>query len=65
MIRVYVGDGKIRNRASAEYFFRWIDKLHIMAGAWPWRRSDWEKQHVFAQFEEARRVYERLASEAR
>ena len=65
MIRVYVGDGKIRNRASAEYFIRWIDKLHTMAGAWPWWRSDLEKQHVLAQFEEAQKIYERLAAEAR
>jgi Tol biopolymer transport system component len=65
MIRAYVGDGKIRNRASAEYFIRWIDKLHAMADAWPWWRSDLEKQHVFAQFEEARKIYKRLAAEAR
>ncbi|HZT33307.1 MAG TPA: CehA/McbA family metallohydrolase [Bryobacteraceae bacterium] len=64
-IRVYVGDQKIRNRESAEYFIRWIDKLHAMADAWPWWRSDAEKRHVFAQFDEARAVYERLAGEAR
>lgn len=64
-IRVYVGDGKIRNRMSAEYFIRWIDKLHALADAWPWWRSDTEKQHVFGQFDEAKRIYERLAAEAR
>ncbi|PYT26701.1 MAG: hypothetical protein DMG57_20670 [Acidobacteria bacterium] len=64
-IRVYVGDQLIRNRESAEYFIRWIDKLHKMADEWPWWRSDAEKQHVFSQFDEARRIYERLASEAR
>jgi hypothetical protein len=64
-IRVYVGDGKIRDRGSAEYFIRWIDKLHTLADAWPWWRSDAEKQHVFAQFDEAKRIYERLAAEAR
>jgi TolB protein len=64
-IRVYVGDGKIRDRASAEYFIRWIDKLRALADAWPWWRSDAEKQHVFAQFDEARKVYEKLAGEAR
>ena len=64
-VRVYVGDGKIRDRDSAEYFERWIDKLHGMTAEWPWWRSDAEKQHVFAQYEQARRVYERLAGEAR
>jgi hypothetical protein len=63
-VRVYVGGQKIRNRASAEYFIRWIDKLRQMAEAWPWWRSQQEKDHVFAQFDEARRVYERLAREA-
>jgi len=47
------------------YFIRWIDKLHAMAGKWPWWRSAAEEQHVFAQLDEARRVYEKLAAEAR
>jgi hypothetical protein len=64
-VRVYVGDAPIRSRASAEYFLRWIDKLQRMAGEWPGWRSEKEKVHVFAQFEEARQVYRRLASEAR
>ncbi|MCW5979912.1 MAG: CehA/McbA family metallohydrolase [Bryobacteraceae bacterium] len=64
-IRVYVGDRKIRNRASAEYFIRWIDKLQAMAGEWLWWRSEKEKEKVFAQLDEARRVYRRLADEAR
>src|SRR4030095_15318188 len=33
--RVYVGSQKIRNKDSAEYFIRWIDKLQTMAAAWP------------------------------
>jgi hypothetical protein len=64
-IRVYVGDQKIRNRASAQYFVRWIDKLRRMAEAWPWWRSDAERTHVFAQFAEAKRIFERRASDAR
>ncbi len=60
-IRVYVGDGKIRNKASAEYFLRWEAKLRGMALAWPWWRSTKEKDHVLAQFDEARRVYAELA----
>ena len=63
-IRVYVGDEKIRSRESAEYFTRWIDKLRSMAEAWPWWRSDREKNHVFGQFDEARRKYAQLAAEA-
>ena len=64
-VRVYVGDQKIRSRESAEYFVRWIDKLRGMAEAWPWWRSAKEKDHVFAQFDEARKVYTRLAGESR
>jgi hypothetical protein len=63
-IQVYRGDRKIRNRASAEYFLQWIDKLQSMAAAWPWWRSEKEKQHVYGQFEEARGVYRKLAAEA-
>mgnify|MGYP005847796015 CR=1 FL=1 len=65
VIRVYVGEEKIRNRESAEYFMRWIDKLGGMAEEWPWWRSEREKSHVLSQFAEARAVYERLAQEAR
>ncbi len=64
-VRVYVGDGKIRNAESARYFQRWIDKLDGMAQAWPWWRSEGEQRHVRGQFGEARRVYERLEQEAK
>ena len=63
-IRVYVGSQKIRNKDSAEYFIRWVDKLQTMAAAWPGWRSDKERDHVFGQFEEARQIYQRLALEA-
>jgi hypothetical protein len=63
-IRVYVGNRSIRNRESAEYFIRWIDRLHQMAAEWPWWRSEAEKRHVFSQFDQARSVYEKLAQEA-
>jgi Tol biopolymer transport system component len=63
-VRVYVGDRPIRNRESAQYFIRWIDKLRSMAEEWLWWRSQAEKDHVFSQLAEARKVYERLASEA-
>jgi hypothetical protein len=65
VIRVYVGDGKIRNRESAEYYIRWIDKLRTMSEAWPWWRSEKEKAHVLAQYAEARAVYVQRASEAK
>jgi hypothetical protein len=63
-IRVYVGEEKIRDRDSAEYFIRWIDKLKVMTGQWPWWRSQAEKDHIYSEYEQARRVYERLAEEA-
>jgi hypothetical protein len=64
-IRVYIGDGKIRNRASAEYFIAWIDKLRKLAEPWPGWRSQTEKDKVFAQFENAKAVYAQRAREAR
>jgi hypothetical protein len=64
-IRAYVGSQKIRNRESAEYFIRWIDKLQRMAESWPGFRSQKERDHVFGQFREARLIYERFAVEAR
>ena len=64
-IRVYVGDQKIRNRESAQYFVRWIDQLRTMAEAWPWWRSQKEREHVFSQFDQARNVYEALANATR
>ena len=63
-IRIHVGDQKIRSRASAEYFMRWIDKLRGMAKAWVGWRSEAETSHVLGQLDEARGVYERLAAEA-
>jgi TolB protein len=63
-IRVYAGSKKIRNRASAEYFIRWIDKLQPMAAKTIGWRSQQEKDKVFAQLSEARRVYKQLAAEA-
>jgi|TARA_Y100000294_G_scaffold101983_1_gene94725 hypothetical protein len=61
---VHVGDQPVRSRAAAEYSLRWIDKLQELADAWPGWRSDPERAHVFAQFEQAREIYRRLAAEA-
>jgi hypothetical protein len=63
-VRVYVGDQKIRSRASAEYFIQWLDKLRGMAENWPGWGSQAERDHVFAQIAEARKRYEQLANEA-
>lgn len=63
-IRVYVGQEKIRDRQSAEYFQRWIDKLSDLTRQWPWWHSDAQRKHVFEQYEAARQIYQRLAAEA-
>jgi hypothetical protein len=63
-VRVLTGDRRIRDRTSAEYFLKWLERLTRMAQQWPWWRSDAERRHVLAQFEEAFRVYRRLAEEA-
>jgi Tol biopolymer transport system component len=60
-IRVYTGDRKIRNRASARYFVAWIEKLRGTAVEWPFWRSQKEKDHVLGQFDEAKGIYEKLA----
>lgn len=52
-----IGEQPIRNPAAAEYGLRWIDNLQAQAEAWPGWRSEAEKAHVFAQFEQARQVY--------
>ncbi len=52
-----VGNQAIRNPQSVDYAIRWIDKLQELADAWPGWRSETEKSHVFAQFEEARQLY--------
>ena len=61
---IIVDGAPIRDRASAEYGIRWVDKLTEMALEWPGWRSQAEIDHVLAQFQEARMVYERLADGA-
>jgi TolB protein len=56
-IYVYVGGVPIRNKESADYFVRWIDRLKTMAEQHSGWRSDKEKQHVLAQLQEARDIY--------
>ncbi|MFV1987826.1 MAG: CehA/McbA family metallohydrolase [Gemmatimonadota bacterium] len=54
----------IRDAAGADYGLRWIDELQRQAEEWPGWRTDAEKAHVYAQFDEARAVYRRLRAEA-
>ena len=61
---IAVGGQPVRSRESAEYCLKWIDLLQKQAAAWPDWRSDKEKAHVFAQFDEARAIYRRLLTEA-
>ena len=63
-IFVYVGGQPVRNRESADYFVRWIDKLTRMAAEHPGWRSEQEKQHVLAQFKEAQEIYRKRGAEA-
>jgi hypothetical protein len=61
---VTVGQRPVRSRAAAEYCLKWIDKLQTMAEAWPGWRSQKEKDHVYAQFDEARTIYRKFLQEA-
>ncbi len=63
-IYVVAGGRRIRNKTSADYFVRWIDKLIAMASAHSGWRSDKEREHVLQQFREAREVYVQRGSEA-
>ncbi len=61
---VYCGDQPIRSREDAEYFIRWIDDITQQAIRHPGWRSEREREHVLAQFREARAVFEQRAEEA-
>ena len=61
---VTVGGRPVRDRAAAEYCLKWIDKLQQLSEAWPGWRSQKEKDHVYAQFNEARAVYRKFLQEA-
>jgi TolB protein len=61
---VTVGDRPVRSTTAANYCLKWIDKLQEMAEKWPGWRSQKEKAHVYAQFDEARAVYRRFLQEA-
>lgn len=61
---VEVDGAPVRSVEAADYALAWIDKLQEMAEAWPYWRSDAEKAHVYAQFDEARDVYRVRRAEA-
>jgi hypothetical protein len=63
-IRVYAGRAKIRNEQSATYFLNWIDKLRGMTEDLKLWRTAEEREHVFAQFEQASAVYRARREEA-
>jgi len=63
-IWVTVGRQPVRSLAAAEYCIKWIDRLGEMAGRHRGWRSQEERDHVLAQFEEARQIYRRLGQEA-
>lgn len=64
-IYVIVGGQAIRDRASSEFFVKWIDVVTQMAAEHPGWRSDKEKAHVLGQFKEARDIYVKRAAEAK
>jgi len=64
-VRVYVGDGKIRSRESAEYFLTWIERLHNEISDVTLWRSEGERARAFRDLEEAANVYRARAQEAR
>jgi TolB protein len=64
-VRVYVGNGKIRSRASAEYFQEWIRRLRTnisVMGLW---RSEAERSRAFAELDAAAKIYTQRGAEAK
>ena len=61
---ITVAGRSVRSRAAAEYCLKWIDKLQQLAEAWPGWRSQKEKEHVYAQFNQARAVYRKFLQES-
>lgn len=63
-VRVYVGNGKIRSRESAEYFLRWIDRLRTEITPMSHWRSEKERARAYRDLDEAARIYRERAQEA-
>jgi hypothetical protein len=64
-VRVYLGQQKIRDAASAEYFLAWIEKLRGMTKDLSLWRTPAERERVFAQFDRAAAVYRERRREAK
>ena len=63
-VRVYVGNGKIRSRESAEYFLEWIDRLRTEITPMSHWRSEKERARAYRDLDEAARIYRERAQEA-
>jgi hypothetical protein len=61
---VVVDGAPVRSAEAADYSIAWIDKLEQLAEQWTGWRSQPEKDHVYAQFEEARAIYRGFKAEA-
>ncbi len=60
---ITVGGAPVRSASAAAYSVKWIDMLRLMAEAWPGWRSQKERAHVFAQFDEAKKIYQQRGAE--
>jgi TolB protein len=56
-VRVYAGKQPIRNRASAEYYLQWLEKLRSQVADPAHYRSERERSAVLARIDEAAAVY--------
>jgi hypothetical protein len=63
-VRVYVAGGKIRSRASAEYFIEWISRLRKEVADLSLWRSEGERARALADMDAAEKVYRARAAEA-
>ncbi|MEO7650399.1 MAG: CehA/McbA family metallohydrolase, partial [Bryobacteraceae bacterium] len=63
-VRVYVGDGKIRSRQSAEYFMEWIRRLKRESNDLSLWRSEGERARAFVDMDAADKVYRQRLAEA-
>ncbi|MEP6538880.1 MAG: CehA/McbA family metallohydrolase, partial [Bryobacteraceae bacterium] len=63
-VRVYVGEGKIRSRESAEYFLGWIEALRAQISDLSLWRSEAERSRAYRNLDEAAQVYRARVQEA-
>lgn len=63
-VRVYVGDGKIRSRESAQYFLRWIERLREDISSLSLWRTEGERTRAYQDLDAAAAVYRQRLQEA-